>query len=57
MINLEIDPEMAVSLMQALINEQKGYTEDEVCCPLRIKKIREVILQLDAKLDEHYANK
>jgi len=56
MINLELEPEMAVSVMQALIAEQKGYTLDEVCCPLRVKKIREVIMQLDGKLDEHYKN-
>ncbi|AOV61635.1 hypothetical protein BOW92_gp082 [Synechococcus phage S-WAM1] len=54
MITIELEPEMAVSVMQALIAEQRGYTLDETCCPLRVKKIREVILQLDDKLEEHY---
>lgn len=54
MIELELTPEMAVSVMQALIAEQNGFTTDDTCCPLRIVKIREVIAQLDAKLDQHY---
>ena len=54
MIELELTPEMAVSVMQALIQEEKSFTKDERTCPLRIKKIREVIGQLDAKLDVYY---
>ena len=54
MIELDLTPEMAVSLMQALINEQDGYTKDLSCCPVRIIKIREIIGQLDAKLDLYY---
>ena len=54
MIELDLTPEMAVSVMQALLNEQDGYTKDESCCPLRITKIREVILQIDGKLDTYY---
>jgi len=54
MIELDLTPEMAVSVMQALIQEEKGFTKDDKTCPLRIKKIREVILQLDQKLDTYY---
>jgi len=54
MIQLELSPEMAVSVLQALIAEQNGFTTDDTCCPLRIVKIREVIEQLDTKLDQHY---
>lgn len=54
MIELDLTPEMAVSVMQALIQEEKGFTKDEKTCPLRIRKIREVILQIDEKLDTYY---
>ena len=54
MIGLDLTPEMAVSVMQALINEQNGYTKDPSCCPVRIIKIREVILQIDEKLETYY---
>jgi hypothetical protein len=54
MIELQLSPEMAVSVMQALIAEQKGYTYDETCCPLRIVAIRGVIEDLDIKLDAYY---
>lgn len=54
MIELDLTPEMAVSVLQALIQEEKGFTKDEQTCPLRIKKIREVILQIDEKLETYY---
>jgi hypothetical protein len=54
MIELDLTPETAVSVLQALIQEEKGFTKDEETCPLRIKKIREVILQIDQKLDTYY---
>jgi hypothetical protein len=57
MIELELTPEMAVSILQALIREQRDYTTDETCCPYRIKKLREVIGQLDSKLDLYYEDK
>ena len=49
MIELDLTPETAVSVLQALIQEEKGFTKDDKTCPLRIKKIREVILQIDQK--------
>lgn len=54
MIDFQLSPEMAVSVMAALIAEQNGYTQDETCCPLRIKEIRKVIEDLDRKLDAYY---
>lgn len=54
MIDLQLSPEMAVSVMQALIAEEKGFTHDETCCPARILAIRGVIEDLDIKLDAYY---
>jgi len=54
MIELQLSPEMAVSVMQALIQEEKGFTHDETFCPLRIVAIRGVIEDLDLKLDAYY---
>lgn len=51
MITLELEPQTAVVVMQALVDAQKGFTVDPVCVPPRITKIREVIEQIDAGLE------
>jgi|TARA_R110002020_G_scaffold104277_1_gene243992 hypothetical protein len=52
MINLEIDIKTAASLRGALYREQNGYTLDLSCCPTRIIDIRNLILELDTKIEE-----
>jgi len=52
MINLEISIPAAVALRQALYREQHGYTLDLSCCPTRIIDIRNLIVELDTKIQE-----
>ena len=46
-INLEIELVDALSVLQALVREQEGFTQDPTCTPDRIARIRKVILELD----------
>ena len=52
MINLELEPQTAVHVLQALVDAQNGYTHEEHCVPPRIVQIREVISRIDVALDE-----
>jgi hypothetical protein len=52
MINLELEPQTAVHVLQALVDAQNGYTYEEHCVPSRIVQIREVIGKIDAALEE-----
>ena len=51
MITLEIDPADAVSVLQALIREQEGFTQNPTCTPDRIVRIRKVIMDIDKALE------
>ena len=51
MINLEISIPAAVALRQALYREQHGYTLDLSCCPTRVIDIRNLIVELDTKIE------
>lgn len=50
-INLEIELVDALSVLQALVREQEGFTQDPTCTPDRIVRIRKVILELDKAMD------
>ena len=50
-INLEIELVDAISVLQALVREQEGFTQDPTCTPDRIARIRKVILELDKAMD------
>jgi hypothetical protein len=51
-INLEIELVDALSVLQALVREQEGFTQDPTCTPDRIARIRKVILELDKAMDD-----
>ena len=51
MINLEMELVDAVSVLQALVREQEGFTQDPTCTPERITRIRKVILDLDKAME------
>ncbi len=51
MISLEIDIQTAAALRSALFREQDGYTLDISCCPPRIVNIRNLILDIDSKIE------
>ena len=53
MINLEMSPEAAVSLLHLICEEEKLYGQEYV--PTRITELRKLLPQIDAKLEEHYA--
>ncbi len=52
MIKLELDIQTAAALRVALFREQKDYTLDISCCPTRIIDIRNLILNIDTKIEE-----
>jgi|TARA_A200000159_G_C7189681_1_gene283250 hypothetical protein len=52
MINLELDIQTAAALRGTLFREQKEYTLDISCCPTRIIDIRNLILNIDTKIEE-----
>jgi hypothetical protein len=51
MINIELEPVNAVWVLQALIDAQKGFTQDPVCVPERIVIIRDTIKKIDEALE------
>ena len=51
MINLEMELVDAVSVLQALVREQDGFTQDPTCTPERVTRIRKVILDLDKAME------
>ena len=52
MIELHLEGEVAVALIAAIEREVDGYTEDPTCCPQRVIKLRELLVELDEKLEE-----
>ena len=50
-INLEIDLVDALSVLQALVRDQEGFSQDPTCTPDSIARIRKVILELDKAMD------
>ena len=51
-INLEIELVDAISVLQALVREQDGFTKDPTCTPERISRIRQVIVDLDKAMED-----
>ena len=52
MISLELNLQQAAVVRQALFVEQKGYTLDPTCIPLRIVDVRNIIVTLDKHIDD-----
>jgi len=52
MVNIEMDIRAAAAVRQILFDSQKGYTYDETSVPPRIVDIRNVIADLDKKIEE-----
>lgn len=48
---IEMDMETAKSVREILFESQIGYTYDESITPIRILKIRNVIDDIDSKMD------
>ena len=56
MINVEMDVMAAAAVREALFQDTKEYTYDDHCCPQRVKNIRNVIRDLDTKIEEVLKN-
>ena len=52
MITLNLDVRSAAAVRQVLFDEQKIYTQNPKCVPVRIIEIRNVINDLDEQIDE-----
>ena len=52
MITLEMSPEVAVSLLHLICEEEKLYGQEFV--PTRITALRSLLPQIDEKLSEHF---
>jgi hypothetical protein len=51
-VSIKIDVRAAAAVRQILFDAQKGYTYDEGSVPPRIVDIRNVISDLDSKIEE-----
>lgn len=56
MITLNLDVKSAAAIRQVLFDEQKIYTYDPKCVPVRIVEIRNVIVDLDEQIEEELKN-
>ena len=52
MIQLEMTPEVAVSILNLICEEEKKYGQQYV--PVRIEHLRSLLPQIDEKLTEHF---
>ena len=52
MIELKLEPDMAVALIGAIEQEIKGYGEQYV--PERVIKLRKLLVEIDQKLEEKF---
>ena len=52
MINLEMSPETAVSVLNLICEEEKKYGQQYV--PVRIEHLRGLLPQIDEKLTEYF---
>jgi hypothetical protein len=50
-VTIKMDVRSAAAVRQILFESQKGYTYDEVSVPPRISDIRNVIYDLDDKIE------
>lgn len=50
-VTLKMDARCAVAIRQILFDAQKGYTYDEASVPPRITDVRNVIQNIDEKID------
>ncbi len=51
-VTIKMDVRAAAAVRQILFEHQKGYTYDEISVPPRVSDIRQVIRDIDGKLDE-----
>jgi hypothetical protein len=51
-VTIKMDVRSAAAVRQILFESQKGYTYDEVSVPPRISDIRNVIYNIDSKIEE-----
>ena len=56
MINVEMDVMTAAAVRESLFQDTKEYTYEDYCCPQRVKNIRNVIRDLDTKIEEALEN-
>ena len=52
MITLEMSPEVAISLLHLICEEEKKYGQEFV--PPRVTALRSLLPQIDEKLSEHF---
>ena len=52
MINLEMSPETAVSVLNLICEEEKKYGQQYV--PVRVEHLRALLPQIDEKLTEYF---
>jgi len=56
LITLNLDIKTAAAVRHVLFQEQKIYTYDSTCVPLRITEIRNLINDLDEQIEEELKN-
>ena len=52
MIDLSLTQEQAVAILLLINREQGIYSQDPAVCPSRVLELRNVMFEIDAKLDE-----
>ena len=55
-VKLELSVYQASAIREALFTDTKIYTYDATCTPERVTQIREVIKELDSKIEEVLEN-
>ena len=55
-VKLELSVYQAAAIREALFTDTKTYTYDPTCTPERVTQIREVIKELDSKIEEVLEN-
>lgn len=56
-VTIKMDVRSAAAVRQILFDSQKGYTYDQTSVPPRISDIRNVIKELDDKIDNVVSSK
>ena len=55
-VNLELSVYQAAAIRESLFTDTKIYTYDPTCIPERVTQLREVITELDSKIEEVLEN-
>tara|TARA_R100001480_G_scaffold98524_1_gene102917 strand:- start:105 stop:305 length:201 start_codon:yes stop_codon:yes gene_type:complete len=55
-VKLELSVYQAAAIRESLFTDTKIYTYDPTCTPERVTQIREVITELDSKIEEVLEN-